>query len=224
MSDPVRRTGFTISLLLATSGAAIAFADAPPAPSSPWFGRAGVAGVFYDSSASIETNGEPLPGASVSVSNNETVTFDIGYDLTRHVAVSLLLGAPPKPTIAGDGTIASLGELGRVRFGPVILTGSYRFRPAAAFRPYAGLGMAYVIIFNEYDGAVEDLDVHDNWAYAAQAGAEYRLSPKCDFFVDLKHLWLDLDADGFLAGGIPLTAKVTLDPLLVTVGVKFRFD
>jgi outer membrane protein len=224
VSDPVRMTGLTIGLLLTSSGSAVSFAVPQPVPSNPWFGRAGIVGVFYDSSASIETNGVPLPGASVTVSNNETVTFDIGYDLTRHVAASLVVGAPPKPTITGEGTIASLGELGRVRFGPVILNGTYRFRPAAAFRPYAGLGVAYIIIFNEYDGAVEDLDVHDNWATVAQAGAEYRLSPTCDFFVDAKHLWLDLDADGFLAGGVPITARVTLDPLLVTIGMKFRFD
>ena len=224
MSDPVRVPGFTIGLLLASLGPAVAFADPPAAPSSPWFGRVGALAAFYDSSASIATNGETLPGASATVSNNETVSFDVGYDLTRHVAVSVLLGAPPKPTITGEGTVASLGELGRVRFGPVILSGYYRFRPTAAFRPYAGLGVAYVIIFNEYDGAVEDLDVHDNWATVAQAGAEYRLSPKCDFFVDVKHLWLALDADGFLAGGVPVAARVMLDPLLVSMGVKFRFD
>jgi len=222
MRAPVRVPAVAIGLALASSGAAAVFAAPVSPPASPWYWRVGAVGVFYDSSASIETNDQPLPGASVTVSNNETVTIDVGYEITRHVAVSLLVGAPPKPTISGDGTIASLGELGQVRFGPVMLTGFYRFRPAAAFRPYAGLGMAYVIVFNEYDGAVEELDVHDNWGYAAQAGAEYRLSPKCDFFVDLKHLWLDLDADGLLAG-VPLTAKVTLDPLLATVGVKFRF-
>src|SRR5262245_9156735 len=175
MSVPVCTPGFAIGLLLALPGSAIALAAPPPA-ASPWYWRVGAVGVFYDSSASIETNGQPLSGASVTVSNNETVTIDVGYDITPHVAVSLLVGAPPKPTISGDGTIASLGELGKVRFGPVMLTSYYRLRPSAAFRPYAGLGVAYVIIFNEYDGAVEELDVHDNWAYAVQAGAEYRLS------------------------------------------------
>jgi outer membrane protein len=222
MSRPVRLAAVAIGLVLPFSGAAAAFA-VTPSPASPWFVRVGAVGVFYDSSAVIETNDQLLPGASVTVSNNETFTVDVGYDLTRHIAVSLLVGAPPKPTITGDGTIASLGELGRVRFGPAMLTGLYRFRPDAAFNPYVGLGMAYVIVFNEYDGAVEELDVHDNWGYAAQAGAEYRLSPKCDFYVDLKHVWLDVEADGFLAGGVPLSATVTLDPLLATVGVKFRF-
>ena len=217
-----RLPALAIGLALACSCASVAVAVPPPA-ASPWFVRVGAVGVFYDSSAVIETNDQPLPGASVTVSNNETFTLDIGYDLTRHIAVSLLVGAPPKPTITGDGTIASLGELGRVRFGPVMLTGFYRFRPADAFTPYAGLGMAYVIVFNEYDGAVEDLDVHDNWGYVAQAGAEVHVSPKCAFYVDLKHAWLDVEADGFLAGGVPLSATVTLDPLLVTVGAKFRF-
>ncbi len=189
-----------------------------------WFVRLGAVAVFYDSSATIVANGAPLPGASVTVSNNETITFDVGYDLTRHVAVTLLAGAPPKPTITGDGNITSLGELGEVRFGPVVLSSYYRFRsPTRALRPYAGLGVGYVIVFKEYDAAVRDLEVHGNWAVGAQAGAEYRVSPKCDVFLDFKHLWLELDADGILPGEVPFTARVTLDPLLVSVGVKFRF-
>src|SRR5262245_37567226 len=142
----------------AAMGITIGFACAPalagddaPDTAHRWFVRLGGAGVLYHSSATIATNGQPLPGASVRVSNNETITVDVGYDITPHVTVALIACAPPKPTITGEGNIESLGVLGEVRFGPVILTSYYRFRaPTHAFRPYAGLDVGYVIVFKEY--------------------------------------------------------------------------
>src|SRR2546423_7120709 len=93
---------------------------------SRWFVRIGVLGAIYHSSATIAPNGRVLPGATAIVSNNVTVMFDIGYDLTKNISVSLMAGVPPKPIITGKGTVASLGELGKVRYGPAIFTGYYR--------------------------------------------------------------------------------------------------
>jgi outer membrane protein W len=42
-------------------------------------------------------------------------------------------------------------------------------------------------------------------------------------FADFKQLWLAVDADGLLAGGVPVKARVTLNPFLVSAGIKFRF-
>jgi outer membrane protein len=213
--------------LIATLVAARADERASPPPGasrSPWFVRVGATGVFYHSSGSIDVNdGQLLQGASVTVSNNETIVFDVGYDVTERFAVALLAGAPPKPTITGEGTLAPLGELGQVRFGPVVLSGFYRFQPSASFRPYAGLGAVYLIVFQEFDGAISDLQVHNDWGIVAQAGAEFGRSRRFGAWVDLKRAWLALDADGLLAGSVPFEARVTLDPLIVTAGVAFRF-
>jgi outer membrane protein W len=39
-----------------------------------------------------------------------------------------------------------------------------------------------------------------------------------------KQLWLSVNADGLLGGVIPISAKVKLDPTIVSAGIKFRFN
>jgi outer membrane protein len=165
---------------------------------SRWFGRIGILGALYDSHARIAANGNVIPRATANVSDDLTVIFDVGY------------------------TVSSLGELGKVRYGPLILTGTYGWQ-WGAFRPYGGLGAAYAIILNDFDGSVSKLHVHNNWGFVLQAGIEYRLSRRWDLFLDYKRLWLDVKAEGFLANGAPVRALVTLDPHLISSGVKFHF-
>jgi outer membrane protein len=193
------------------------------AQASPWFGRIAALGAFYHSSATIATNGQLLPGATATVSNNQTATVDVGYDITKNLFALLMVGVPPKPTVTGEGTVTSLGALGRVRYGPAILTGGYRVATGGALRPYVGAGAAYAIIVKNHDATVSLLDVHNNWGFVLQAGAEYRLNRAWDLFADVKQLWLAVDADGLLAGGVPVKARVTLNPSLVSAGIKFRF-
>jgi len=69
----------------------------------------------------------------------------------------------------------------------------------ALFAPMEGVGAAYAIILNDFDGSVSGLHVHNNWGLALQAGIEYRLSRRWELFVDYKRLWLDVKAEGFLA-------------------------
>src|SRR5882762_2393767 len=129
------------------SGAA-AKAKAAPArhDENRWFARVGTLGAMYHSSATIAPDGKTNPGASAHVSNNATLMFDIGYDVTKNFSVMLMGGVPVKPTITGKGAVASLGELGRVYYGPAILTGTYHFGRLGSFRPYVGTGLAYCII------------------------------------------------------------------------------
>jgi outer membrane protein len=223
------------ALLLAPGAVALAAAaEAPPAaeiaagvdpkakPESRWFARVGVVGALYHSSATITTGGHPIPGASAHVVDDVTLMFDVGYDVTEDVSVMVMSGIPPRTTVEGRGTVASLGTLGAVRYGPVFVTAVYRFAAWNGFRPYAGAGVGHAFVFRNFDGAVSQLDVHGNTGPALQAGVEYRLSKRWDAFVDYKRLWLYLNVDGSLASA-PIKARVTLDPDLVSVGLKYHF-
>ena len=189
---------------------------------SRWFARLGALGALYNSHATIATNGSVIPGATARVTNNVTLTFDIGYDLSDRFAVMLMGGIPPRPSVIGEGSVSSFGKLGAVRYGPVFLTGVYRLPAWRGFRPYAGAGVARAIILRNHDGAVTELKVHDNWGAALQAGVEYRLNSGLELYVDYKRLWLYVNADGRLANA-PVRARVTLDPDLISAGVKFHF-
>ena len=219
--------GATIAVALA---AAATQAPEPVPPAGPetqapsrWYGRVGGVAAFYHPGARVALGGQDVPNSSVDVSTDTGVTFDIGYDVSDHVSVQFMFGVPPRPSITGGRAIAALGELGEVRYGSLILTGLYRLPRLGPVRPYAGLGAAYAVIVKAYDGSVSDLRVHNDWGFVLQAGAEVPVSRRLAVFADVKRIWLSVDADGTVADGLPVDARVRLDPVLVSAGLKFRF-
>src|SRR5262249_3961101 len=118
-----------------------------PFKQSRLFTRLGLLIAPYHSSATIATNGQLLSGGTAEASNNVSMTFDLGYEITNKISVSVTSGIPVKPHVTGEGTAASLGMLGKVRYGPMIFTGQYQFPKIGRIRPYAGGGAAYAIIF-----------------------------------------------------------------------------
>jgi outer membrane protein len=204
------------------NGAAVRGSEGPSTRESRWFVRVGALGALYNSHAVFSSYGTIIPGASAQVTNGATVSLDLGYDVTDNVAVMLTGGYPPQPNVIGNGSIAPIGTLGAVRYGPAILTAVYRFPQWRGLRPYAGGGVVRAFIFRSFDGAVQQLKVDDALGYALQAGAEYRLDRKWALFVDYKRVWLDVNAQGLLAG-FPVRGRVTLDPDVVSAGLKFHF-
>ncbi|HEX6649518.1 MAG TPA: hypothetical protein VF075_08260, partial [Pyrinomonadaceae bacterium] len=87
------------------------------------FTRLGVLVAPYHSSATIATNGQPLSGGTAEASNNVSMTFDLGYEITNNISVTVTSGIPVKPHVTGEGAAAALGVLGKVRYGPMILAG-----------------------------------------------------------------------------------------------------
>jgi outer membrane protein len=203
--------------------APIALPDTTEPKEKRWFARLGLVAAGYHPGANIAANGQVIPGSTASASSNFSSTFEVGYDLTKNISASVFFGVPPKPHIDGRGTVAPLGTLGKVRYGPAIFSANYRFPKIAGFRPYAGGGAAYAIILKEFDGAVTQLNAHNNWGTVLQGGLERELTEKLDFFVDFKEVWLSVNAEGFLSGGVPVKARVKLDPSLVSMGIKFHF-
>jgi outer membrane protein len=189
---------------------------------SRWFVRVGALRALFDSGARITTDGSIIPGSSAGVTDSNTVIFDIGYDLSERVALMFMGGIPPTAKVIGRGSVASFEELGKVRFGPAVLSGIYRLPEWHGFRGYIGGGGAHLFILKAYDRSVTELKVHDSWGPVIQGGVEYRLSRKWEFFADYKHVWLKVNVEGFLAGE-PVRARVTLNPDLISTGIKFHF-
>jgi outer membrane protein len=194
----------------------------PQFNSGRWFSRIGYLFAGYHSSTSIAMNGKPISGGTAEASNNLTLTFDFGYEVTKNISALVTVGIPPKPHVTGEGSVSSLGMLGKVRYGPVFLTSNYYFPKVARVRPYVGGGGAYAIIFKEFDGSVKDLQVHNNWGSILQGGAEYEVNSNYSLFVDFKEVWLSVNARGVLSDGSDVRARVKLNPSLVSVGIRFR--
>jgi outer membrane protein len=196
--------------------------ETPSNYDSRWFVRAGALGAFYNSHAVFSSNGVVLPGANASAADGGTLSFDVGYDVTDKVAVMLMGGIPPRVAVSGKGSIAPLDTLGAVRYGPIFLTAVYRLPEWRGLRPYVGGGGVHAFILRSFDGSVKQLTVNDSWGSTLQAGVEYRLDRKWAAFLDYKRVWLDVKAKGQLAD-FPVRGRVTLDPDVVAVGLKFHF-
>jgi outer membrane protein len=187
-----------------------------------WYARVGGLEALYHSGARIDTVAGTIPGASAKVSNSTTGIIDIGYDIAPSIFVMLMAGVPPRPRISGEGSAAALGELGAVTYGPAVATVGYRIPVRESFQPYLGAGAAYAIILRNHDAAISNLNVHNNFGFALQAGGDYALSRRLQIFADVKQLWLSVNANGSLGGVEPVAARVQLNPTLISVGIKVR--
>lgn len=189
----------------------------------PAFLKVGLAGVLFNSGANISANGAPVANASASASNNITATFEAGYFITNNISASITAGIPPVSTLRGTGAAAAFGTLGKVTYGPAIVTADYHFKNFGAFQPYIGAGGGYSIIFVSHSAAIQNLNVTGKLGFVLQGGFDYVLSRNWAVFVDAKKYFLSVPATGNLLGAIPVYANVRLDPWIVSAGVSYRF-
>ncbi|HSW05134.1 OmpW/AlkL family protein [Aquabacterium sp.] len=209
-----------LACLLAATGTAVA--QAAPDRASPWWLHAGPVQVQFHTKADVRVGGAPLPGAGVDASSNTTLGLEIGHDMTPNIAARLTIGVPPTTRLSGTGPLAGAGELGRVKYGPAVLSATWSFDGLGAFRPYLGAGVNYTIALESPDGAITSLKVKNAFGSVLQAGFDMPLGPRWGLFVDVKKVFLKTTADGWV-GPAPAHASVQLDPLLIHGGVSYRF-
>lgn len=189
---------------------------------SRWFVHAGPAVVMPDESAEMSAGGQPVPGANVSIDSRWTVEGELGRYLTRNVAVAIAGGYPPTFTVNAAGSIAALGEAGKMTGGPAALLVQYHFNREGRIQPYVGAGVSFLIVFSTKDGAMNHLHADSAVGSAIQAGTDIMLNDRWGAFVDVKKAWVGTVAKGEL-GPIPIVAKVKVNPLVPSFGVTYHF-
>ena len=118
-------------------------------------------------------------------------------------------------------------DLGTLGIDIYSLSGRYHFRPGARFAPFAGAGAAYVVLGDLEDRFGDDLEMRFDrqTAFFAEAGLRYRVHPRV--FLDATVSYMPLEAHrSFLRNDDPrltLPARVSLDPLTVSIGAAWRF-
>ena len=208
---------------LAVFGASLLAAPAFAQDRGPdWSVQVGPARVSLVDKATIRAGGAVLPGAGIDTEAQLTGVVEIGRYVSPAVALSLTLGGPPLVEIDGAGTLAPLGRLANVRYGPSGLTAQYHPNRDGRFDPYVGAGFTYMHIFSTEDRALSNVKVEDDIGPLVQAGARYWLGERWGLFADVKKGWLKTKATGTL-GGAPIDATVKMDPFVLTAGVAVRF-
>lgn len=211
----VLKTGLAMALL----GLGLA-CSAHAAVDQPWMVR--VRAVNMD----MANQSDQIPALGVTatdtieVSDKTIPELDISYFFTPNWAAELVLTYPQKHdvTLVNNGTRTNLGTFKHL---PPILSIQYHFKPGAKFQPYAGLGVNYTKISSvKLAAGAQPLELEGHsTGLAFNLGADYHLQDNMYLNVDIKKVQLRSDV---LANGAVVT-KAKLDPLLVGVGIGWRF-
>lgn len=205
-----------------TSGAA----EADPR----WSARLGYARISFDTDATMAVAGAPLPGAAIEI-DDRTVPFgDVGFAFSDRWMARLAVSAPIDLPVTAAGSLRTLappltGTLGGIEVAPIVVSALYAPRSFGRLRPYVGAGAAYAWI-READGAdLQSLRASSEWGVVVHAGCDAALNHRWSAFVDVRKLYVGTSVSGVITalGGIPVTASVDLDPLILSMGVGYRF-
>lgn len=184
--------------------------------------RAGPSLAKFNSSGDFKIMGSPMVGADLKTDTNYTGSFELDYFLSRQFSVSVTAGIPPVNHIDGAGTLAPVGRLANVRYGLGAMLGKVHFNGEDRVQPFIGVGIGYFTAFKVKNVAVADLKVDDSVGPALQAGADVMITPKIGVHFSVAKAFMNTDARGSFMT-LPVTAKITLDPLIVQSGLVYRF-
>ena len=187
-----------------------------------WTIRGGLTSLSLADKVALSVGGAPFAGAGLSTFEHQTVTVQVGRFVTPHVAVNATVGFPPTIDIFGAGSLGPLPKLGEITYGPTVVTLQYHPTRSGRVRPYVGVGVSYMIVFDTKDGAFQDLKVHNDVGPAFEAGTEIMFSNRWAIFADVKKALLRPTAYGSYAGAA-VVGKTRLDPWAFSGGASFHF-
>lgn len=218
------KTYYTATLSACLALAQTCAAQAQDADQNGWYLRGGPVGIFFSPGAELSVGGAPFPGTDVSVDDNYSLSFDVGYRINPQLSATFTFGIPPTAEIRGEGSLAG-AYLGDVTYAPAILALQYRIPTRnPKFEPYVGAGINYTIILDSEGQDVAGFEAENAWGAVLQVGFESMINERMGMYFDVKKIWLDADVSGTLGvGGPSATGSATLDPLLVGTGLVWRF-
>lgn len=162
-------------------------------------------------------------GGSVTASAQAAPEVDLSYFITDNIALELI-AATTRHEVAAQNTSLGKVDVGSVWALPPTLTLQYHFMPKSAFSPYVGAGINGTIFYDTHPArpTVTHVSFDNNVGAALQAGVDYNIGGHWFANLDVKQIFLSTTAHLTTALG-PVTAKTDLDPLVVGMGIGYRF-
>lgn len=161
-------------------------------------------------------NQDTIAALDVSVSSKVIPEVDFTYFLSPNLAAELILTYPQKHNVSANG-----GPVGTLKHLPPTLSLQYHFTDLGlgAFKPYVGAGLNYTR-FSSVNLGGGTLSVDKNsFGLSLQAGVDYAIDKTWSVNFDVKKVQIRTDLKS--AAGTLGTVKI--DPLLVGVGVGYKF-
>jgi len=220
------RSAIPLAILAAAGAMAAATPVSAQIKQGDWLFRVRAIDVIPNERSGAVTG---VAGSEVGLGDAVMPEIDFTYMATDHIGAELIL-ATTKHSLSGRGTIGALGRVGSSWALPPTLTLQYHANPKGAVRPYVGAGINYTLFYAaksaaSLDGALGGstrVKLDDSFGYALQAGVDVDLTPK--LFANLDVKYIDMRTTARLTTGATLrTVDVDINPLVVGVGVGFRF-
>jgi outer membrane protein len=150
----------------------------------------------------------------ITVSKKTIPEIDISYFFSPNVSAELILTYPQKHDVYLDGS-----NIGTFKHLPPTLSAQYHFAPNASINPYLGVGVNYTNISKVNllggKGSLES----SSFGLSFQAGVDFAIDKNWSLNLDVKKVQIRSDVK--IAGAKASAVKV--DPLLIGVGVGYRF-
>ena len=166
-------------------------------------------------------------GYDAKVSDVILPTATLTYFLNKNLAVELLCCFSQHSVELYHPSGADLGSVANAWIFPPALTLQYHI-DAKGFKPYVGAGLQYVHFFGTGVGdnpvAAESVSFSDAWGPIVQAGVDVELGKGFYLNADVKKSWLDTTVTWHNSVLGDIEAKDSLDPLVVSLGIGYRFD
>lgn len=192
-----------------------------------WYGKIyGGSSILGDQT--IKQTGVAAAGATGKNENDSGMTLGgaLGYNYTNNTSVELAWDYTSNDTSNkfSDGTNFNEGNFASSIF---FLNGRYTFDPImqTKLRPYSGAGIGYVeeIDIDLETGGVENsYSKSGEFAYQVMTGVTYPLSEKFDLDAGVRYMRID-GINLKREGGTGELRNVDYDPLLLNVGVSYKF-
>ncbi|HYH09298.1 MAG TPA: OmpW family outer membrane protein [Thermoanaerobaculia bacterium] len=142
---------------------------------------------------------------------------------SEHVSAQFAATFLNPAAFVGPNDVVDLGTLGIDAYSA---SARWHFAPARRFSPFAGAGVALVMLGNLEDRFGDDLEItfdHET-TFLAQAGVRYRLFE--NVVVDAAVSYMPLEAQATFVknnNSIVFPETLNLNPLTVSVGAAYRF-
>lgn len=154
-------------------------------------------------------------GLNLNVNDKTIGEVDVSYFFDKNVAAELILTLPQSQVVSAGAT-----AIGSFKHLPPTLTLQYHFTDFQGFKPYVGAGLNYTKITGDNVAAgAYHLD-NNSFGAAFQAGVDVPLTKQVSLNFDVKKVYIRTDV--YNAAGVS-QGILKLDPLLVGVGVGYRF-
>jgi outer membrane protein len=178
----------------------------------PWLVR--VRAVHLDPADKSDPVGGVGASDRITVSDKTIPEVDVSYFFTPNLAAELVLTYPQKHDVQLDGA-----GIGSFKHLPPSLLLQYHFMPEKTLKPYVGAGINYTTLSKVHllngQGSLE----HDSVGLVLQAGVDYAIDKQWSLNFDIKKAQIRSDV---MVGGAAVS-RVKVDPLMIGVGVGYRF-